>query len=81
MAKVKVKALDAFSHGRLNTRPGETYTMSTGDAEDLEKLGLVKIEGEAADEEVDDLVGDGKKMAPLTSNKMEAKHENKGAKK
>lgn len=81
MAKVTVKALDAFSHGRLNAAPGRTYTMNSGEAKELEKVGLVEIAGDAGDDDVDDLVGDGKKIAPLTSNKMEPKPDNKGAKK
>lgn len=78
MAKVKVKALDSFSHGRLNAVGGVSYTINQGDADDLKKAGLVEIEGEAAEEEVDDLVGG--KAEPVTSNKMEAKPANKGAK-
>lgn len=80
MAYVKVKALDAFNHGRLNAVGGKTYTMNQGDADDLKKAGLVEIEGDAAEDDVDDLVG-GAKMEPITSNKMEAKPANKADKK
>lgn len=79
MAYVKVKALDTFSHGRLNAVGGKTYTMNQGDADDLKKAGLVEIEGEAADDELDDLVGG--KAEPVTTNKMEAKPANKAEKK
>jgi hypothetical protein len=79
MAKCSVKALDSFSHGRLNAVGGETYTMSRGAAEDLAKVGLVEIEGDAKDDDTDDLVG--RKVAPVTSNKMEGKTSNKTEKK
>lgn len=80
MAKVTVKALDSFHHGRLNAVRDAIYTMSKGEADDLKKAGLVEEVGDAADDDVDDLVG-GAKMEPITSNKMEAKPENKAAKK
>jgi len=80
MAKVKVKALDTFTHGRVNATRGATYTMNSGEAESLEKAGLVEIAGKADDNEIDDLVGGDKKMAPMTSNKMMPKAENKGKK-
>jgi hypothetical protein len=81
MAKVKAKALDSFLHGRLDAVPGTTYTMNSGDAEALARAGLVEIVGDADDEEVDDLVGSGRKMQPLTSNKMEKAASNKADKK
>ena len=77
MAKVAVKALDSFSHGRLNATIGQRYTINSGDADDLRKAGLVEVEGDA-DDGVDDLVGG--KAEPMTANKMEAKPANKGAK-
>ena len=79
MAKVTVKALDSFSHGRLNAVRDQKYTMNQGDADDLKKAGLVEIEGDAADDELDDLVGG--KAEPMTANKMEAKPANKAEKK
>lgn len=79
MSKVRVRAVDSFSHGRLNARPGEEYTVNAADARDLERAGLAKIVGEAGEDDIDELIG--AKMAPMVSNKMEPKPENKGVKK
>lgn len=79
MAKVQIKALDAFSHGRINATRGGKYTIGASEAESLKAAGLVEIVGDAAEDDIDDLVG--AKTAPLTSNKMAAKPDNKGAKK
>lgn len=75
MPKVKVKALDAFSHGRLNAHMGGIYTMNDVDAKDLEKLGLVALEGDADDDAADDTASG--KMEQITSNKMAQKLANK----
>lgn len=75
--KTKVVVLDSFMHGRTHYVRNEATTFSKPEAEELEKKGLVRIEGEAAaDEGVDDLLGAGK-MEPLTSNKMASAPDNK----
>ena len=79
MAKVQIKALDSFSHGRIRAKRGDVYTVSQHDATELSKAGLVEIAGDAGDDDIDDLAGT--KTAPLTSNKMAPKPDNKGAKK
>ncbi len=68
MALLKIKALDSFSHGRLNVARGDEHAIEASEARDLEKAGLVST-SPAGDDDVDDLVGT--KMAPLTSNKMD----------
>lgn len=77
MAKVKVVATDTFHHGALHAVQGQAYTMNKGEADDLEKLNLVKTTSDAGDDEVDDLVGARHKKAPVTSNKMMPKPDNK----
>lgn len=47
MTKVKVKALQSFSHGSIDAHQGETVTMNKGDAEELTRLGFVQSEAEA----------------------------------
>jgi hypothetical protein len=70
--KTQVRALDSFSHGRQNPKRGETIVVGQGEAEDLEKAGLVEIVGEAPDDPEE-------KIAPITSNKMAPKPANKVA--
>lgn len=79
MAKVQIKALDTFSHGRINASRGSVHTTSASEANSLKAAGLVEIVGEAGEDDIDELVGG--KMSPLTSNKMAPKADNKGAKK
>ncbi len=76
MEIVKVKALDAFSHGRLRMEREQTANINSYDAADLEKAKLVEIVGNPDEPEaVDDLVGG--KMEPVTSNKMDKAPSNK----
>jgi hypothetical protein len=77
MAIVKIKAKDAFSHGRLNMARGETANINKIEAEDLEKAGLVAIEGDAGEDSLDDLVGG--KAEPILANKMDKPVANKGS--
>ena len=79
MAKVQIKAMDTFTHGRIRAAKGDKFTVSQHDATELSKVGLVEIIGDAADDDIDDLVGG--KMEPITSNKMAPKPDNKAAKK
>lgn len=72
MQNVKIKALDAFAHGRIIMAPGQIATINAGDAGDLERAGLVEIIGESPD--ADDLIG---KAATVVSNKMQPKTPNK----
>lgn len=87
--KVKIEALEAFSHYALLAAPGAgpleggLYSIAKGEAQELEKKGLVRIVGD--DEEVpqtgvtdsqDDLLG-GEKMADDVQNKMEPAPANK----
>lgn len=75
MELLKITALDTFTHGRLNMRPGDSCNIEAGEARDLERIGLVSTSKVDDDDGVDDLVG--KKMEPITSNKMAPKPENK----
>lgn len=75
MQIVKVKALDAFSHGRLHMERGGTANINSYDADDLERARLVEIIGEADPDELDDVLG--QKMEPMSSNKMDNAPENK----
>lgn len=49
-AKIKVTALQTVSHGNLDMHPGRVYTMSAGEAKELEKKGFVSLDatGESA---------------------------------
>lgn len=53
--KVKVKALQAVSHGNVDMREGGVYAMNKGDAQELEKAGFVTIEasGDAEATQID----------------------------
>lgn len=75
MEIVKIKALDSFSHGRLRMVLDEMANIRRDDAEDLEKAGLITIEGGADSDAVDDLVNG--KMEPITQNKMDKAPSNK----
>jgi hypothetical protein len=88
MIKVKIKALDAFSHGALLAAPGGEYSINKGDADELVKAGFVELVSETdesqtgvtdSQEDLDDLVGGKAEDAP--ENKMEAAPANKGKKK
>lgn len=76
--KLKVEALDAFAHNRMNVRCGDTLHVGESDAHELEKVGLVKILGQSDREEEghDDLVG-GKQDKTVTQNKMADNPKNK----
>lgn len=43
----RVKAITAVMHGRIHLQPGEEGQFSKGDAEELQKSGLVTILGDA----------------------------------
>jgi hypothetical protein len=70
MMKVRVKALDTFSHGPHHPARGDEFSMNKGEAEDLAKSGLVQILTD--EQEGDD------KAAEQHENKMEAAPANKG---
>lgn len=69
MKTLPITALQRFSHGRLNMDEGQTDKIEAGEARELEKAGLVAI-SDTEPAEDDDLLGEGEKMAPITSNKM-----------
>lgn len=87
--KTNVKALDSFVHGRVHMTAGDKYEFSKGEAEELQKAGLVEIVGQEEDapepaaqvEEVTQPVADeqGAKMTEAPENKMADAPENKGA--
>ena len=74
MKVLKIKAKDRLSHGRLMMDQDQVETIEADEARELEKAGLVTIEG--GEEEADDLLGE-TKMAPITANKMEKPASNK----
>lgn len=43
-AKINVTALQTVSHGNLDMKEGKIYTMSKGEAQELEKRGFVSLE-------------------------------------
>lgn len=49
--KVSVKALQAVSHGNVDMREGGVYAMNRGDAQELEKLGFVTLDGASGEPE------------------------------
>lgn len=49
--KVKVKALQGFSHGNVDAREGGVYAMNKGDALELEKAGFVSLEADGKPEQ------------------------------
>lgn len=55
MTKVKVTALQTFSHGNVDAHQGGTYSLNKGDAQELEKAGFVSLiaEGEVEQTQVD----------------------------
>lgn len=65
---VDVKALTAVAHGRYSVTRGETFQVTKGEAEELQKSGLVEIVGDAPQQE---------KQAPEVENKMEDAPANK----
>ena len=84
--KTTVIAVSSFMHGRVHMTAGETGEFSKGDAEDLEKAGLVRVEGSAqpaqpsdpepqTTHEDDDILGD--KAADPVENKMDLTPANK----
>lgn len=78
MAKVQIKAVEPFSHGRITAHPGDVFTINDEDAKGLVGAGLAEVVADADEDAIDDLVGS--KMSPMTSNKMEAKPANKADK-
>lgn len=92
---IQIRALDNFMHGyhrgRLDAEAGGTYSLPQSEAEDLVKRGMVEIvvedpapqtgvtDSQAADENLDDLVG-GDKAEPEPENKMAPAPANKGKK-
>lgn len=44
-AKVKVTALQTFSHGNVDAQQGGTYRLNKGDADELAKAGFVTLDG------------------------------------
>lgn len=46
MTKVKVTALQPFSHGNVDAKQDGVYEMNKGDAQELQKAGFVSMEGE-----------------------------------
>lgn len=88
--KVKVKALQPFSHGNVDARQDGVYAMNKGDAQELEKLGFLSIggTGEAEQTQIDqppqvaqmgDVVADNGPDVLGTGEKMEPAAENKAA--
>lgn len=75
--KIKVKALQRFFHGRQMADAGGEYEFTKGDAEQMEKNGLVEIVGESdpAETKMADPVEN--KMADAPDNKMERPTSNK----
>jgi hypothetical protein len=55
MTKVKVTAVQPFSHGNVVAAQGGTYEMNKGDAQELEKAGFVTLDadGDAEQTQVD----------------------------
>lgn len=49
-AKVNVTALQTVSHGNLDMKQGRTYTMSKGEARELEKAGFVSLDASGESE-------------------------------
>lgn len=43
-AKIKVTALQTVSHGNLDMKEGRIYTMSKGEAQELQKAGFVSLD-------------------------------------
>lgn len=43
-AKTNVTALQTVSHGNLDMKEGKIYTMSKGEAQELQKAGFVSLE-------------------------------------
>lgn len=73
--KIKVIALSSFAHGAEMYHEGRPGEFTKGEADDLEKAGLVEIvKGDSADE---DLVG---KMDDAPQNKMAEPVSNKAIK-
>lgn len=72
---LKIKALDTFMHGRLEMAAGDTETIESGEARELEKAGLVSIETDDVDEGSADT-----KMDSEVLNKMDDAPSNKTAK-
>ena len=71
---VKVKALDSFAHGRVSAHRNDTVTLNKGDAEELEKLGLVEIlDDKAAHAETKMEAAPKNKMADAPANKAASK--------
>lgn len=87
--KTKVKAVTSFVHGRTYMRSGDEAEFTKGEAEDLEKVGLVQrldADGQTApadeqDDASDMLGGDEEKADSAPSNKMEPEPKNKAASK
>lgn len=91
--KTKVKAITSFMHGRVHSHAGDELEVTKGEADELQKAGLVQFSDEQeeaaqpatqdpqAGDDVDDLLGDdsGAKMDEEPKNKMETAPENKGA--
>jgi hypothetical protein len=75
--KVKIKALDHFTHGRVTLSRGTEHDGFTKmEAEELAKKGLVEIiDGAPQGDVEEDLIGT--KEAPEHDNKMAAKPSNK----
>lgn len=48
--KVNVTALQTVSHGNLDMKQGRVYTMSKGEARELEKAGFVSLEASGESE-------------------------------
>lgn len=65
---VDVKAKSAVAHGRHSAVRGETFPVTKGEAEELQKAGLVEIVGDAQPQE---------KQAPEVENKMDDAPANK----
>jgi hypothetical protein len=55
MPKIKVKALQPFSHGNVDAQKDGIYAMNAADARELEKAGFVSLEaaGDAEQTQID----------------------------
>lgn len=65
MSKIQVTAISSFMHGRVHMNAGETGEFSKGDAEDLEKAGLVRVGDSAQSEQTGD---PGPQAAPVVND-------------
>lgn len=59
--KINVTALQTVSHGNLDMKQGRVYTMSKGEARELEKAGFVSLE---ATGESEGILGEAVPMKP-----------------